>query len=45
MSAMHDAGTILNPALLDGQVRGGFAHAVGAALYEQFVYGEEGSFL
>jgi 2-furoyl-CoA dehydrogenase large subunit len=42
---MHDAGTILNPALLDGQVRGGFAHAVGAALYEQFTYSKEGSFL
>ncbi len=42
---MHDAGTILNPALLDGQVRGGFAHAVGAALYEQFAYSKEGSFL
>ena len=42
---MHDAGTILNPALLDGQVRGGFAHAVGAAAYEQFAYGEDGSFL
>jgi 2-furoyl-CoA dehydrogenase large subunit len=42
---MHDAGTILNPALLDGQVRGGFAHAVGAAIYEQLAYGEDGSFL
>ena len=42
---MHDAGTILNPALFDGQVRGGFAHGVGAALYESFVYGEDGSFL
>jgi len=42
---MHDAGTILNPALLDGQVRGGFAHAVGAASCEQFAYGEDGSFL
>lgn len=42
---MHDAGRILNPALLDGQVRGGFANAVGAALSEQFVYGADGSFL
>jgi 2-furoyl-CoA dehydrogenase large subunit len=40
----HDAGRILNPALVDGQVRGGFAHAVGAALYEHFSYGEDGSF-
>jgi 2-furoyl-CoA dehydrogenase large subunit len=42
---MHDAGRILNPALFDGQVLGGFAHGLGAALYEEFVYGEDGSFL
>jgi 2-furoyl-CoA dehydrogenase large subunit len=42
---MHDAGRILNPALLDGQVIGGFAQAVGAALYEEFVYSQDGSFL
>jgi 2-furoyl-CoA dehydrogenase large subunit len=42
---MHDAGRILNPALFDGQVQGGFAQAVGAALYEAFLYGEDGSFL
>src|SRR5271169_4238652 len=42
---MHDAGRILNPALLDGQVLGGFAHGVGAALYEEFVYSQDGSFL
>lgn len=42
---MHDPGRILNPELVDGQVRGGFAHAVGAALYESFAYGEDGSFL
>jgi len=41
----HDAGRLLNPALVDGQIHGGFAHAVGAALYEEFVYGEDGSFL
>jgi len=42
---MHDAGRILNPALFDGQVLGGFAHGLGAAFYEEFVYGEDGSFL
>ena len=42
---MHDAGRILNPALFDGQVLGGFAHGVGAALYEELVYGEDGGFL
>ncbi len=41
---LHDPGRIINPELVDGQVRGGFAHALGAALYESFVYGEDGSF-
>src|SRR5690606_13550202 len=40
----HDAGTILNPALVDGQIRGGFAQGVGAALYEEVHYGAAGSF-
>jgi 2-furoyl-CoA dehydrogenase large subunit len=42
---MHDAGRLLNPALADGQVHGGFANALGAALSEEFVYGEDGGFL
>jgi 2-furoyl-CoA dehydrogenase large subunit len=42
---LHDAGRILNRALYDGQVQGGFAHGVGAALFEEFVYGETGEFL
>jgi 2-furoyl-CoA dehydrogenase large subunit len=40
----HDAGTILNPALADGQIRGAFAQGVGAALMEEFRYGADGSF-
>ncbi|HVL75204.1 MAG TPA: molybdopterin cofactor-binding domain-containing protein [Noviherbaspirillum sp.] len=40
----HDAGKILNPALADGQIRGAFAQALGAALMEEFRYGEDGSF-
>ena len=43
--SLHDAGRILNPALFDGKVRGGFAMAVGAALYERLVYGEDGGFI
>jgi 2-furoyl-CoA dehydrogenase large subunit len=42
---VHDAGRILNPALFDGQVRGGFAMAIGAASYERFVYTDDGGFL
>ena len=42
---MHDSGTLLNPLIAEGQVHGAFAWAVGCALYEEFVYGEDGSFL
>jgi 2-furoyl-CoA dehydrogenase large subunit len=42
---MHDCGRILHPGMVAGQVTGGFAHAVGAALYEEYAYGEDGSFL
>jgi 2-furoyl-CoA dehydrogenase large subunit len=41
---MHDAGRILNPALFEGQILGGFAHGVGAALYEGFIYDRDGNF-
>ena len=42
---MHDAGKMMNPMLVDGQVYGSFAQAVGAAMYEEFCYAEDGSFL
>ncbi|WP_185984498.1 xanthine dehydrogenase family protein molybdopterin-binding subunit [Aureimonas mangrovi] len=41
---MHDCGRILHPAMVDGQVRGGFAHALGAAFFEEYAYGADGSF-
>ncbi|HEX7810993.1 MAG TPA: molybdopterin cofactor-binding domain-containing protein [Burkholderiales bacterium] len=41
----HDAGRLLNPALADGQIRGGFAQALGAALMEDFAYSTDGAFL
>jgi 2-furoyl-CoA dehydrogenase large subunit len=31
--------------MVDGQIRGGFAQAVGAALYEEYAYAADGSFL
>jgi 2-furoyl-CoA dehydrogenase large subunit len=43
--SMHDAGTLLNPLIADGQMRGAFAQGVAAALYEEFVTNEEGAFL
>ena len=42
---MHDSGRLLNPLLADGQVYGAFAWGVGCALYEEFVYADDGSFL
>jgi 2-furoyl-CoA dehydrogenase large subunit len=41
----HDAGRLLNPALADGQIRGGFAQGLGAALMEELAYNADGSFL
>jgi 2-furoyl-CoA dehydrogenase large subunit len=42
---VHDAGQLLNPLLADGQVRGGFAHGLGAALFERVVHDEDGNLL
>jgi 2-furoyl-CoA dehydrogenase large subunit len=42
---MHDCGTILHPGMVDGQIRGGFGQGLGAALYEEFAYAPDGSFL
>ena len=42
---VHDAGRLLNPLIVDGQVRGGFAHGAGAALFERIIYDEDGNLL
>jgi len=42
---MHDAGKVLHPGMLAGQVTGGFAQAFGAATLEEHAYGPDGSFL
>ena len=42
---MHDCGRILHPAMVAGQVTGGFAQALGAALLEEHAYAPDGSFL
>ena len=42
---MHDCGRLLNPLIAEGQILGAFAQGLGAALYEEFIYGEDGSFL
>jgi carbon-monoxide dehydrogenase large subunit len=43
--AVHDAGRIINPLLVDGQVHGGIAQGIGNAFYEQLIYDENGQLL
>lgn len=38
---VEDCGPIINPAIVDGQVRGGVAQGIGAVLYERVAYDEE----
>jgi 2-furoyl-CoA dehydrogenase large subunit len=38
---VHDAGKILNPQIVEGQVYGGTVHGLAPALYEEFVYNED----
>ncbi len=44
-ASVHDAGTVLNPMLLEGQVMGSIAHALGGTLYEEWAYDENGQCL
>ena len=41
-AAVHDAGTIVNPRTLDGQVIGGTVQGLGTALYEEILYDDLG---
>ncbi|HEV2303393.1 MAG TPA: xanthine dehydrogenase family protein molybdopterin-binding subunit [Stellaceae bacterium] len=41
----HDCGTVVNPLLVEGQVRGGVAQGIGGALLEEFAYDGEGQLL
>ena len=38
----HDCGTLINPMLVDGQIRGGVVHGIGNALFERMIYDENG---
>jgi aerobic carbon-monoxide dehydrogenase large subunit len=38
----EDCGVMINPAIVEGQVRGGVAQGIAAALYEELVYAEDG---
>jgi len=41
----HDCGTILHQGMVEGQIRGAFAYGIGAALYEEYAYDDQGVFL
>jgi carbon-monoxide dehydrogenase large subunit len=41
----EDCGQIINPMIVDGQVHGGIAQGIGAALYEEMIYDEDGQLL
>ncbi len=40
--AVEDCGTMVNPMIVEGQIRGGVAQGVGLALLERYVYDETG---
>jgi carbon-monoxide dehydrogenase large subunit len=40
--ALHDCGIMVNPMVVEGQIRGGVAQGIGGALYERLVYDETG---
>jgi len=42
---VHDAGTIINPMIAEGQIYGGALHGLGGALYEELMYDEDGQLL
>ena len=39
---VDDCGTVINPLLVDEQIRGGVVQGIGSALYEHCIYGETG---
>ena len=41
--SVHDVGRILNQLVVEGQIHGGFAHGMGGAFLEEFVYDADGN--
>lgn len=42
---VEDCGTVINPMLVDEQIRGGIVQGIGAALFEECLYGPDGQLL
>jgi carbon-monoxide dehydrogenase large subunit len=38
----HDCGRLINPMLVEGQIRGGVVHGIGNALYERMIHDGQG---
>jgi carbon-monoxide dehydrogenase large subunit len=43
--AIDDAGHLINPLIVEGQIHGGLAQGIGQAMIEEVVYGEDGQLL
>jgi len=43
--AVEDCGTVINPQLVDEQIRGGIVQGIGAALFEHCLYDDQGQLL
>jgi carbon-monoxide dehydrogenase large subunit len=43
MLSIDDAGTIVNPMLAEGQVHGGIGQGIAQALFEEFLYDDDGN--
>ncbi|HLG61887.1 MAG TPA: aerobic carbon-monoxide dehydrogenase large subunit [Ktedonosporobacter sp.] len=41
-AAVHDCGRLINPMVVEGQIRGGVAQGIGGSFFERLVYDEEG---
>jgi carbon-monoxide dehydrogenase large subunit len=45
MVAVDDAGNLINPLIVEGQIHGGLAQGIGQAMIEEAVYNEDGQLL
>ncbi|HEV7663471.1 MAG TPA: molybdopterin cofactor-binding domain-containing protein, partial [Chloroflexota bacterium] len=44
-AVVSDAGPLINPLIVEGQIVGGVAQGVGGALFEELAYDEDGNFI
>ncbi|MBO6824624.1 MAG: xanthine dehydrogenase family protein molybdopterin-binding subunit [Sneathiella sp.] len=45
ITCLDDAGTIINPTMVEGQIMGGIAQGIGEATMEQILYSEDGQLI